>query len=329
MFAYALSLIFLIIFTLAAIAGCVILYTGQGKLYGTTSETLDYVVNQAQFTTEKLRNVSHYFNTSEQVALWTDEAVLPKVVQKSIDQIETKITAVATNVIFGLALGYKSVIIPIFAIVVSIFVSFSLASMYGIIVAALGMLSTIAVGNTTAVIEKGFVIGSTALVSLALFGAFVRRFGIIIVDVLTPKVFIGLIISVMLPYWFSALSMKSAGSAALKMVEEVRRQFNSIPGLMKGTTKPDYATILNILIELMAVESLVFALNGTSLLYHDLEDKVIFNGGELDKLKASVAKIWEWLLQFGKDRVHEEEEEEEEEEEKLRKKKQKNIRGFE
>ncbi|KAK7292007.1 hypothetical protein RIF29_07615 [Crotalaria pallida] len=95
--AYALSLIFLILFTLAAIAGCVILYTGQGKLYGTTSETLDYVVNQAQFTAANLRNVSHYFNTSEQVALWTDETVLPKVVQKSIDQIETKISTAAAT----------------------------------------------------------------------------------------------------------------------------------------------------------------------------------------------------------------------------------------
>ena len=66
------------------------------------------------------------------------------------------------------------------------------------------------------------------------------------VDVLTPKVFIGLIVGAMLPYWFSAMTMKSVGSAALKMVEEVRRQFNTIPGLMEGTTKPDYATCVKI-----------------------------------------------------------------------------------
>uniref|UniRef100_A0A804RC58 H(+)-exporting diphosphatase n=1 Tax=Zea mays TaxID=4577 RepID=A0A804RC58_MAIZE len=145
-------------------------------------------------------------------------------------------------------------------IVFSIFLSFSLAAMYGVDVAALGMLSTIAtglaidaygpisdnaggiaemagmshrihertnaldaVGNTTAAIGKGFAIGSAALVSLALFGAFVSRAAISTVDVLTPKVFIGLIVGAMLPYWFSAMTMKSVGSVAFKMVEEVRR----------------------------------------------------------------------------------------------------------
>ncbi|KAI3979653.1 hypothetical protein MKX01_013748 [Papaver californicum] len=192
-------------------------------------------------------------------------------------------TGAATNVIFGLVLGYKSVIIPIFAIAVGIFVSFSLAAMYGIAVAALGMLSTIATGlaidaygpisdnaggiaemagmshrirertdaldaagNTTAAIGKGFAIGSAALVSLALFGAFVSRAAISSVDVLTPKVFIGLLVGAMLPYWFSAMTMKSVGTAALSMVEEVRRQFNTIPGLMEGTAKPDYANCVKI-----------------------------------------------------------------------------------
>lgn len=93
---------------------------------------------------------------------------------------------------------------------------------------------------------QGFAIGSAALVSLALFGAFVSRAGVTAVDVLTPKVFIGLIVGAMLPYWFSAMTMKSVGSAALKMVEEVRRQFNTIPGLMEGTAKPDYATCVKI-----------------------------------------------------------------------------------
>nr|GEV76643.1 pyrophosphate-energized vacuolar membrane proton pump-like [Tanacetum cinerariifolium] len=192
-------------------------------------------------------------------------------------------TGAATNVIFGLALGYQSVIVPIFAISASIFVSFSFAAMYGVAVAALGMLSTIATGlaidaygpisdnaggiaemagmshrirertdaldaagNTTAAIGKGFAIGSAALVSLALFGAFVSRAEITTVDVLTPKVFIGLLVGAMLPYWFSAMTMKSVGKAALKMVEEVRRQFDTIPGLMEGTAKPDYATCVKI-----------------------------------------------------------------------------------
>lgn len=93
---------------------------------------------------------------------------------------------------------------------------------------------------------QGFAIGSAALVSLALFGAFVSRAAITTVDVLTPKVFIGLIVGAMLPYWFSAMTMKSVGRAALEMVEEVRRQFNTIPGLMEGTAKPDYATCVKI-----------------------------------------------------------------------------------
>ncbi|KAJ6673278.1 PYROPHOSPHATE-ENERGIZED VACUOLAR MEMBRANE PROTON PUMP [Salix viminalis] len=165
-------------------------------------------------------------------------------------------TGAATNVIFGLALGYKSVIIPIFAIAVSIFVSFSFAAIdnAGGIAEMAGMSHRIrertdaldAAGNTTAAIGKGFAIGSAALVSLALFGAFVSRASISTVDVLTPKVFIGLIVGAMLPYWFSAMTMKSVGSAALKMVEEVRRQFKTIPGLLEGTAKPDYATCVKI-----------------------------------------------------------------------------------
>ena len=145
---------------------------------------------------------------------------------------------------------------------------------YGAAVAALGMLSTIATvsdnaggvaemagmshkicgrtdaldaaGNTPATIGKGFAIGSAALLSLALFGAFVSRVAISTVDVLTPKVFIGLIVGAMLPYWFSVMTMKSVGSAALKMVEEVYRQLNTIPGFMEGTTKPDYATCVKV-----------------------------------------------------------------------------------
>ena len=99
---------------------------------------------------------------------------------------------------------------------------------------------------TLCISVQGFAIGSAALVSLALFGAFVSRAAISTVDVLTPKVFIGLLVGAMLPYWFSAMNMKSVGSAALKMVEEVRRQFNTIPGLMEGTAKPDYATCVKI-----------------------------------------------------------------------------------
>nr|CAB3448231.1 unnamed protein product [Digitaria exilis] len=167
-------------------------------------------------------------------------------------------TGAATNVIFGLALGYKSVIIPIFAIAVGIYVSFTVAAMYGIAVAALGMLSTIATGlsidaygpisdNAGGIAEMaGMSHRIPALVSLALFGAFVSRAGVKVVDVLSPKVIIGLVVGAMLPYWFSAMTMKSVGRAALEMVEEVRRQFNTIPGLMEGTGKPDYANCVKI-----------------------------------------------------------------------------------
>jgi inorganic pyrophosphatase len=178
-------------------------------------------------------------------------------------------TGAATDIIFGLALGYKSTIVPCLVIAAAIFTGFTLGNMYGIACAALGMLATLATclaidaygpisdnaggiaemaamgedirertdaldaaGNTTAAIGKGFAIGSAALVSLALFGAYVTRAGITVADssILDPRVFSGLLVGAMLPYWFSAMTMKSVGKAALAMVEEVRRQFNTIPG---------------------------------------------------------------------------------------------------
>lgn len=175
-------------------------------------------------------------------------------------------TGAATNIIYGLALGYKSVIIPTFCLAACIFTSYSLAGMYGIAVAALGILSTLATGltidaygpicdnagglaemsgmphavrditdaldaagNTTAAIGKGFAIGSAALVSLALFGAYVTTVGLTTVNILNPYIFAGLLVGAMLPYWFSAMTMKSVGIAALAMVEEVRRQFATVP----------------------------------------------------------------------------------------------------
>lgn len=157
----------------------------------------------------------------------------------------------APNIIHGLALGYRSCVIPVFCIAFSIFVSFALANMYGIALAALGMLSTLttgltidgfgpiadnaggicemtdanewarrrtdmldAAGNTTAAIGKGFAIGSACLVALALFGAFVTRSGLTSVNILRPLEFSGLIIGAMLPYYFSAMTMEAVGDAA-------------------------------------------------------------------------------------------------------------------
>merc|ERR1711957_249714 len=196
----------------------------------------------------------------------------------------------AVNVIFGMALGYKSCIIPVFVLAANIYVAFSLCDLYGIALAALGMLSTLATGltidgfgpisdnaggiaemaefppdvrertdaldaagNTTAAIGKGFAIGSAALVSLALYGAFVVRLKGLDVDVnldgvnvLEPITFAFVLIGAMNPYWFAALTMKSVGKAAGEMVEEVKNQFAQVDdegkSILTGSTKifPDY-----------------------------------------------------------------------------------------
>ena len=200
-------------------------------------------------------------------------------------------TGAATNIIYGLALGYKSVIIPILALATAIYVAYSLASVYGVALAALGILSTLptgltidaygpisdnaggiaemagmgaevrkrtdaldAAGNTTAAIGKGFAIGSAAMVSLALFGAYATRAQITSVDIMKPFEFSGLLVGAMLPYWFSAMTMKSVGKAALAMVEEVREQFRTIPGLMEGIAKPNYARCVQISTQASLVE---------------------------------------------------------------------------
>jgi inorganic pyrophosphatase len=201
-------------------------------------------------------------------------------------------TGAATNIIYGLALGYLSTIIPTVCLAVTIYFSFYLSSMYGIALAALGMLSNLAIelaidgygpisdnaggmvemmhlrkqirartdaldaaGNTTAAIGKGFAIGSAALVSLALFGAFITRSNMTIVNILAPLQFAGLLVGAMLPYVFSALTMKSVGKAANQMVLEVRRQFN----LMKQNQsfKPEYARCVQISTQAALVEMIL------------------------------------------------------------------------
>jgi len=192
-------------------------------------------------------------------------------------------TGAATNIIFGLALGYKSVIIPVFCLAITIYVSYRLAGMFGIACGALGILSTLptslaidaygpicdnaggiaemagmreevrvktdaldAAGNTTAAIGKGFAIGSAALVSLALFGAFVTTVGETQVDILQPFQFAGLLVGAMLPYWFSAMTMKSVGKAALEMVLEVRDQIAKEPRILEGLVPPNYQRCITI-----------------------------------------------------------------------------------
>jgi len=197
-------------------------------------------------------------------------------------------TGAATNIIYGLALGYKSTIIPVGILAGIVFVAFSLMDMFGVALASLGMLGTLstclaidvygpicdnaggiaemaelpeavrektdaldAAGNTTAAIGKGFAIGSAALVSLALTAAFVTRTEVLEngVNLLNPTVFSFLLIGSMLPYWFSAMTMKSVGQAANEMVREVARQFREIPGLLEGTpghAPPDHARCIKI-----------------------------------------------------------------------------------
>eukprot|EP00947_MAST-08B_sp_MAST-8B-sp1_P004998 g4998.t1 len=196
-------------------------------------------------------------------------------------------TGAATNIIYGLALGYKSAIIPVTIIAAIVFASFKLLNMYGVALAALGMLGTLATclsidvygpvcdnaggiaemaelpksvrertdaldaaGNTTAAIGKGFAIGSAALVSLALFGGFVTRSGRLNghVQLLEPITFAFLVFGAMLPYWFSAMTMKSVGLAAFQMVKEVERQFKENPDLLdeNSSAKPDHDRCIKI-----------------------------------------------------------------------------------
>jgi K(+)-stimulated pyrophosphate-energized sodium pump len=197
-------------------------------------------------------------------------------------------TGSATNIIYGLALGYNSSVIPMILIAITAALGYSFAGMYGVAMAAIGMLGTVAVGltidaygpvsdnaggiaemaemgkdirkrtdaldaagNTTAAIGKGFAIGSAALTGLALTSAFLTRAAqakpeLATINLVDPAVLSGLLIGGALPFAFSAMTMKSVGKAAFDMIEEVRRQFRDIPGLLQGKARADYKTCVDI-----------------------------------------------------------------------------------
>jgi len=189
---------------------------------------------------------------------------------------KASLTGAATVIIEGIALGYRSTALSVLFIVSAIYISFTYAGLYGIAMAALGMVSTLgislaidafgpvadnaggiaemagmgadirkrtdaldAVGNTTAAIGKGFAIGSAALAAVALFAAYSEAAHLSTIDITKPKVMIGLLLGACLPFLFSSMTMGAVGRAAMSMVEEVRRQFKEIKGLLEGTGTPD------------------------------------------------------------------------------------------
>jgi K(+)-stimulated pyrophosphate-energized sodium pump len=197
--------------------------------------------------------------------------------------VEQSSTGSATNILAGLSVGMKSTGIPILLIAIAVVISSTVAGLFGVALAAVGMLATVgaviavdaygpiadnagglaemsgmphevrevtdkldSIGNTTAAIGKGFSIGSAALTALAMFSSYASTVGLDSVNVLDPKVVAGIFIGGMLAFLFSAMAIEAVSKSAGSMIHEVRRQFREIPGIMEGTGKPDYAKCVDI-----------------------------------------------------------------------------------